>query len=117
MKISQVYLKVANMETERDYWISLLQLEPVRSSPQWTEFEVGATRLGLLLDEESVSVSQSAAAFSIEVPDEEADDYVERGQTRGGSIILQGLENRILMRSPSGHEFEISIQPPSANAA
>jgi predicted enzyme related to lactoylglutathione lyase len=112
MRLASVYLYVSDMKMEARFWSALLQKEPVASSDKWSEFSVGDARIGLLLDEESIKPVQSTAAFVLEVEDKELDDYIARAQAAEGSIVMQGLSNRIIMASPSGHHFELSISAP-----
>ncbi len=117
MRLASIYLYVSDMKVERAFWRAILQREPVASNDEWTEFAVGDARVGLLLDDESVKPVRSTSVLILEVEDEELDEYVERAQIEGGSIVMQGLSSRIIMASPSGHQFEFVISRSAQRAA
>jgi predicted enzyme related to lactoylglutathione lyase len=117
MRLSSVYLYVSDMAAEAKFWTSLLQMEPVTSSGKWTEFSAEGVKIGLLWDEDLNEPVNSTSVLVLEVEDKEVDEYIARAQSAGGSIVIEGLANRILMASPSGHKFEIAVLQPAHSAA
>ncbi len=116
MRLTSVYLYVCDMQRETRFWRALLQRDPVTSTDKWSEFSIGDARLGLLLDEEATNPVSSTSVLVLEVEDKDIDDCITRAQAAEGSIVMQGLSSRIIMESPSGHQFELTIsqRPPSA---
>ena len=51
MRVRSNYFKVTDMQAEVVFWSSLLQAEPLKSSAHWSEFMVGSTRIGFLLND------------------------------------------------------------------
>ena len=51
MRVRSNYFKVTDMQAEVSFWRSLLQAEPIKSSVHWSEFMVGGTRIGFLVND------------------------------------------------------------------
>ncbi len=117
MRLVSIYLYVSDMNVESTFWRAILQNEPETSSEKWTEFTIGNARVGLLLDDESLESVSSTSVLVLEVEDKEIDQCIERAQVAGGRIVMQGLSSRIIMASPSGHQFELVIPGPAQSAA
>ena len=98
------------MPPEKKFWCAVLGASPTAETTNWIEFEIEGFRLGLLHDEDAPSPASSTAIPVFETSDSEIDACIERAESAGGSIVVQGLSNRIIMASPSGHRFEFSIR-------
>jgi predicted enzyme related to lactoylglutathione lyase len=117
MRLASTYLYVSDMGMESSFWQTIFEKAPVSSGEKWTEFAVGDVRVGLLLDDESIGPVNSTSVLVFEVEDGEMDEYIARTQAAGGSIVMQGLSSRIIMASPSGHQFEFVLTKPARSAA
>ena len=111
MRIRSVYFKVKEMPPAVSFWRSLLQLEPIKESPHWSEFKVGEVRLAFLLNDfgEEISGNSSVPVFELESPELPA--FVERAKSHGATVVLDGLDNpkmnSIVLSAPFGQEFEV----------
>ena len=91
-----------------------LQREPSVSGESWSAFQLEAGSIGLLLDEERPLQSSSTSVPVLTVPDVDLDSYIARMQQAGAQVVLQGLQDRILLASPNGHEIELRVESASA---
>ncbi|WP_321889002.1 hypothetical protein [Paraburkholderia bannensis] len=68
MQLRTVYLKVKEMEPSIPFWQCVLGYEPHKRSAKWSEFMVGASRLGLLLNDfgDDFKGSSSVPVFELE---------------------------------------------------
>ena len=117
MRLDTVYLYVSDMKAEAKFWTAVLQTDPVAIGEERCVFAVGSAQFGLLLDEDLILPVNSSSVLVFEVADKEIDDYIARAQVAGGGIVMQGLSSRIIMASPSGHLFELTIPKPAQSAA
>ncbi|MES2948310.1 MAG: VOC family protein [Pseudomonadota bacterium] len=111
MRVRSNYFKVADMQAEVAFWSSLLQAEPIKSSTHWTEFMVGSTRIGFLLNDFGDELVGCSSVPVLEVDDGAMEATLARAKVAGASVVLDGLSNpkmnSIVLASPGGHEFEL----------
>lgn len=69
MRVRSNYFKVEDMETEVSFWRGLLQVEPVNSGTHWSEFMIGAVRIGFLLNDFGEKLVGCSSVPVLEVED------------------------------------------------
>ncbi len=110
MRVRSNYFKVLNMESEVAFWRALLQMEPIKSSPHWSEFMVGSTHIGFLLNDFGDKLVGCSCVPVLEVNEGTMDAAVLRAKEAGATLVLHGLSNpkmnSIVLASPGGNEFE-----------
>ncbi|MBB3262067.1 putative lactoylglutathione lyase [Paraburkholderia bannensis] len=113
MKLRTVYLKVSDMEKSATFWERLLGHEPLKRSEKWTEFMIGANRLGLLLNDFGDEIKGSNAVPVFEFEENSLHEFVRRATENGASIVMDGLKiesmKSIVLSTPDGHEFELCM--------
>lgn len=111
MRVRSSYFKVSNMQTEVAFWKALLEQEPTKTSPNWTEFVIAGQRIGFLLNDFGEELVGCNCVPVLEVDDGAMEAAVTRAKTAGATVILDGLNNpkmnSIVLASPGGHEFEL----------
>jgi Glyoxalase-like domain len=111
MRVRSTYFKVQDMDGEVSFWRNLLQDEPSKSSAHWTEFIVGGTRIGFLLNDFDENLVGCSSVPVLEVDDGEITTTITRAMAAGATVVLDGLDNpkmnSIVLASPGGHEFEL----------
>lgn len=111
MRVRSCYFKVTNMQAEVAFWGSLLQAGPLKSSTHWSEFMVGSTRIGFLLNDFGDTLVGCSSVPVLEVDEGSMDATVARAKAAGATVVLDGLANpkmnSIVLASPGGHEFEL----------
>ena len=111
MRVRSSYFKVQNMKAEVQFWRSLLQSEPSKESPQWSEFMLGSARIGFLLNDFGENLLGCSCVPVLEVEEGTMNEVVSRAKSCGATVVLDGLSNpkmnSIVMASPGGHEFEL----------
>ncbi len=111
MRVRSNYFKVTDMQAEVAFWGSLLQAEPTKSSSHWSEFTVGSTRIGFLLNDFGDKLEGCSSVPVLEVDDGTMEATVARAKAAGASVVLDGLANpkmsSIVLATPGGHEFEL----------
>jgi len=112
MKIRTIYQKVQNMETARTFWESFLGFKPSKSSPKWCQFDLENINFALLLNVFDDEFKGSNTVPVFELSESEIAKYVEKAKALGCVVVIDGLTNpdmqSIVLRDPSGNEFEIS---------
>jgi hypothetical protein len=93
MRVRSNYFKVADMQAEVAFWRALLQSEPVKSSSHWSEFTVGTTRIGFLLNDFGDKLEGCSSVPVLEVDDGTMEATVARAKASGASVVLHGLAN------------------------
>ncbi|MCA3218195.1 MAG: hypothetical protein ING59_06490 [Burkholderiales bacterium] len=48
LRVRSYYFKVKDMDAEVRFWRTLLEVEPVKSGPRWSEFLIAGRRIGIL---------------------------------------------------------------------
>ncbi|WP_321956221.1 VOC family protein [Paraburkholderia bannensis] len=113
MQLRTVYLKVKEMEPAISFWQCVLGYEPHKRSAKWSEFMVGACRLGLLLNDFGDDFKGSSSVPVFELEDIALHACVKRATESGASIVMDGLKieamRSIVLSSPEGHEFELCM--------
>ncbi len=113
MKLRTVYLKVSDMEKSATFWERLLGHEPLKRSGKWTEFMIGANRLGLLLNDFGDEIKGCNAVPVFEFEENSLHEFVKRATENGASIVMDGLKiesmKSIVLSTPDGHEFELCM--------
>lgn len=111
MRVRSSYLKVKNMPAEVAFWKALLEQEPTKTGPNWTEFMIAGQRLGLLLNDFGEELVGCSCVPVLEVDEGRMEETVVRAKDAGAAVILDGLKNpkmnSIVLASPGGHEFEL----------
>jgi catechol 2,3-dioxygenase-like lactoylglutathione lyase family enzyme len=111
MRVRSVYFKVQDMAAEVAFWRALLQLEAAKSSAHWSEFVLGSTRIGLLLNDFGEQLTGCSGVAVFEVDEGEMSPTINRAKEAGATVVLDGLANpkmnSIVLASPGGHEFEL----------
>ena len=111
MKIRTAYFKVTDMTGAVGFWSALLQRQPVKQSERWSEFLIGETRLGLLLNDFGETLRGSGCVPVFEFDASELAAVIERAQALGATVVLDGLTDprmkAIVLAGPGGHEFEL----------
>lgn len=111
MRIRSVYFKVADMNAELAFWQAFLEREPLKRGSHWSEFMVGETRLGMLLNDFGEELQGCAAVPVFELAPEQLAAAVSRAKAAGATVVLDGLGNpqmnAIVLASSGGHEFEL----------
>jgi catechol 2,3-dioxygenase-like lactoylglutathione lyase family enzyme len=111
MRLRTVYLKVNDMEQAASFWQRLLDYAPHKKSEKWTEFMIGTTRLGLLLNDFGDDLKGSGAVPVFEFEEHALHDFLRRAKEIGAVVVFDGLAiesvNSIVLSSPDGHEFEL----------
>ena len=111
MRVRSNYFKVTHMPSEVAFWSSLLQAEPIKSGTHWSEFMVGSTRIGFLLNDFGDTLEGCSSVPVLEVDDGAMEATVARAKAAGATVVLDGLSNpkmnSIVLASPGGHEFEL----------
>ncbi|MFO0009983.1 MAG: hypothetical protein ACK540_11250 [Betaproteobacteria bacterium] len=51
LRVRSYYFKVKDMDAEVRFWRTLLEVEPVKSGPRWSEFLIAGQRIGFLLND------------------------------------------------------------------
>ncbi|AXI02974.1 VOC family protein [Aquirhabdus parva] len=111
MQIRTIYFKVLDMQAAINFWQALLKAKPIKQSTRWSEFKIGATRLGLLLNDfgEQVSGSGCVPVFALEK--DQLIAFVELAKSLGAIVVFDGLDKpeigSIVLEVPTGHEFEV----------
>ncbi|SRR5665213_1261799 len=112
MKIRTIYQKVQNMETARTFWESFLGLKPSKNSTNWCQFDLENINFALLLDVFDDEVKGSNTVPVFELPENEIPKVMEKAKALGCVVVIDGLLNpdmqSIVLKDPSGNEFEIS---------
>ncbi len=112
MKIRTLYQKVQNIETARTFWETFLGLKPSKSSAMWCEFRLENINFALLLNDYGDEVKGSNVVPVFEFAESEIGKAVEKAKALDCTVVLDGLANpdmkSIVLRDPSGNEFEIS---------
>jgi predicted lactoylglutathione lyase len=113
MQLRTIYLKVSEMETAISFWQRVLGYEPHKRSAKWTEFMVGASRLGLLLNDFEDEFKGSSSVPVFELEESALHEFVKRAVENGASVVMDGLKveamKSIVLSSPEGHEFELCM--------
>jgi catechol 2,3-dioxygenase-like lactoylglutathione lyase family enzyme len=113
MRLRTVYLKVSDMETATYFWQRVLGYEPHKRSTKWSEFMVGANRLGLLLNDFEDEFKGSSSVPVFEFEESALHEFVQRATENGATIVMDGLKieamRSIVLSSPEGHEFELCM--------
>ena len=111
MRIRSMYFKVKDMQAEIDFWRALLEQDPAKSSPHWSEFIVAGQRLGFLLNDFGEELVGCSSVPVLEVDEGTMEATISRAKSAGAVVILDGLSNpkmnSIVLASPEGHEFEL----------
>ena len=111
MRVRSNYFKVENMDAEVSFWRALLQTEPIKSSTHWSEFMLGASRIGFLLNDFGEKLIGCNSVPVLEVEEGTMEATVARAKEAGATVVLDGLSNpkmnSIVLASPGGHEFEL----------
>ena len=111
MRVRSTYFKVSNMAAELAFWRALLQMEPLKEGSHWSEFMIGSTRMGFLLNDFGEQWVGASCVPVLEVDEGAMPATVARAKAAGASVVLDGLAdpkmNSIVMASPDGHEFEL----------
>jgi hypothetical protein len=111
MRVRSIYFKVLNMDAEVAFWRVLLQSETTKSSTHWSEFLVGRTRLGFLLNDFGEELAGCSSVPVFEVDDGQMALTLARAKTAGATVVLDGLANpnmnSVVLASPGGYEFEL----------
>jgi hypothetical protein len=85
--------------------------EPLKSSAHWSEFLVGSTRVGFLLNDFGEQLVGCSSVPVFEVDDGEMTATIACAKHAGATVVLDGLGNpkmnSIVLASPGGHEFEL----------
>ena len=112
MKIRTCYFKVSNMQEASAFWKSLLEIDPIKSTPKYSEFRMDNINLGLVLNDFGDKFEGANCVPVFELADAELQSYVDRVNRFGGTIILDGLEDpnllSVIVTDPWGNEFELS---------
>ena len=99
------------MEAEVNFWRTLLELEPTKSSTHWSEFLVAGQRLGFLLNDFGEDLVGCSSVPVLEVDEGAMPATLIRAKAAGAAVVLDGLSdpkmNSIVLASPGGHEFEL----------
>ena len=111
MQVRSTYFKVKDMQAEVKFWHGLLQAEPTKSSTHWSEFMVGGTRIGFLLNDFGDKLKGCNSVPVLEVDAGTMEATVARAKAAGATVVLDGLSNpkmnSIVLATPGGHEFEL----------
>ncbi len=111
MRIRSSYFKVKDMNREVNFWRILLALEPIKSSPHWSEFLIAGQRIGFLLNDFGEEVIGCGSVPVLEVDEGAMEATVSRAKAAGAVVVLDGLNNpkmnSIVLATPGGHEFEL----------
>jgi catechol 2,3-dioxygenase-like lactoylglutathione lyase family enzyme len=111
MRLRTVYLKTNDMERSVSFWQRVLECTPNKKSEKWTEFVLGANRLGLLLNDFGDEFKGSGSVPVFEFEEHALDEFLRRAKEHGAAVVFDGLEieamKSIVLRSPDGHEFEL----------
>jgi len=111
MRVRSNYFKVEDMAAEVSFWRSLLQLEPIKSSAHWSEFMIGNSRLGFLLNDFGEKLAGCSSVPVLELDEGSMESTIARAKDAGATVVLDGLSNpkmnSIVLASPGGHEFEL----------
>ncbi|WP_321903052.1 VOC family protein [Paraburkholderia tropica] len=113
MQLRTVYLKVNDMQISTAFWQRLLDQEPHKQSAKWTEFMIGANRLGLLLNDFGDELKGSSAVPVFEFEEARLLDFMKRAIENGASVVMDGLKieamKSVVLSGPDGHEFELCM--------
>jgi catechol 2,3-dioxygenase-like lactoylglutathione lyase family enzyme len=111
MRIRTVYFKVRRLEDAAAFWQSLLGAPPTKTFPEWVEFRVGETNLGLLRAD---GPARGGAVPVLELPDDEVAASIARAKELGATVLLEGADHpdwprtAAVLRDPFGNEFELT---------
>ena len=112
MKIRTIYQKVLNMEKARTFWESFLEMKPSKSSSNWCGFQLENVNFALLLNDFGDEIKGTSTVPVFEFSDSEIEKAVEKAKGLGCTVVLDGLGDphmqSIVLKDPSGNEFEIS---------
>lgn len=112
MKIRTIYQKVKNMEAARFFWESFFSLKPSKSSPKWCQFDLENINFALLLNVFDDELKGSNTVPVFELPEDEIVKVVEKAKALSCVVVIDGLSSpdmqSIVLKDPSGNEFEIS---------
>ncbi len=99
------------MQAEIEFWRALLEQDPAKTSPHWSEFIVAGQRIGLLLNDFGEELVGCSSVPVLEVDEGTMEATIIRAKSSGAVVILDGLSNpkmnSIVLASPGGHEFEL----------
>lgn len=111
MRVRSSYFKVSDMNAEVAFWRRLLQHEPTKASPNWSEFLIAGQRIGFLLNDFGEHLVGCSCVPVFEVDEGAMESTVARAKDAGAVVVLDGLSNpkmnSIVLASPGGHEFEL----------
>ncbi len=112
IKIRTVYFKVSDMQAAINFWSSLLELNPRKSGPKYSEFAASNINLGLVLNDFGDKFQGANCVPVFEFADDELDSYIRKAKNLGGQVIVDGLNDpnllSIVFADPCGNEFELS---------
>jgi catechol 2,3-dioxygenase-like lactoylglutathione lyase family enzyme len=112
MKIRTIYQKVQNLDKARTFWESFLGIRPVKSSNKWCAFQLENLLFALLLNDYGDDFKGTNCVPVFEFGDHEIKRHVEKTKALGGTVVFDGLADpniqSIVIKDPSGNEFEIS---------
>jgi hypothetical protein len=112
VRIRTVYFKVSDLAKAGEFWASLLKMTPVKKLPKYYEWRIESLNLGLVLNDFGDKFSGCNCVPVFEFPDAELASWIERAQSLGATLILDGLADTallsVVMADPWGNEFELS---------
>jgi predicted lactoylglutathione lyase len=113
VRLRTVYLKVNDMKQAASFWRQVLQCAPHKESDRWTEFVLGTSRFGLLLNDFGDEFKGSGSVPVFEFEERALHDFLGRAKESGAEVVFDGLAidamKSIVLRSPDGHEFELCM--------
>ena len=111
LRVRSYYFKVKDMDAEVRFWQTLLEVEPVKSGPRWSEFLIAGQRIGFLMNDFGEQIAGCSSVPVLEVIQDGMDCTVDRARRAGAVVVLDGLSDSamrpIVLASPGGHEFEL----------
>lgn len=106
MRVRSTHFKVQDMEAEVSFWRARC-INPAL----WSEFLIGSTRVGFLLNDFDEQLSGCGSVPVFEVNDGEITATIARATQAGATVVLDGRDNpkmnSIMLASPGAHEFEL----------
>lgn len=112
MKIRTIYFKSNDLKASKAFWQELLDMEPHKNFDGWVEFKLDNINLGIWPNDGSSKWSSSGTVPVFEFKDSELPAYIEKAQTLGAKVILNGLDDpnllSVVFADPWGNEFEFS---------
>lgn len=114
MKVRTVYFKVEQPLHSVAFWSEMLGVAPQTKTDVWCDIHCGDVRLGFLLNDLDENYHGSGCVPVFEVFEDELKNYVDKAVSLGATLVSDARQNpalqSVVLRSPDGHEFELTMR-------